>query len=138
MHTHWADPREVEALATCRPEAAITSGASGPLPLLCACHLLAGGLEHGPLDRHHPLLEAAWAGPREARGGCKLIRELEFAHARVRVLVDGRAEAACQQLTTFVEGVDGGAGEGVGGEDDGSCKRALSSARKDGGALLPS
>ena len=45
-----------------------------------------------------PLLEAGWAGPREAGRGRKRIRELGLRQARVRVVVDGVAKAASEQL----------------------------------------
>ena len=76
-----------------------------PLALACPCCALTRWLEHGPLDRRYALLEAGWAGPREVRRGCKLTRELGLAQALIRVVVDGRTKAACEQLAAALTGL---------------------------------
>lgn len=79
--------------------ASTLSESLAPLALACPCRALTRWFEHSPLDRSYALLEAGWAGPREARRGCKLTGELALAQALIRVVVDGRTEAAREQLT---------------------------------------
>ena len=66
--------------------------AAGTLPLGAGRPL--NGLEHRPLDRRDPLLEAGRASPWEAWRGSKLARELGLAQARIRVVVSQVTSAA--------------------------------------------
>ena len=68
------------------------------LLLLCTCRPLAGWLEHRPLDGSDALLEAGRARPREARRGCESAGQRRLGQARLRVVEEGGAEAARQQL----------------------------------------
>ena len=71
---------------------------SAPLPLLlCTGRALGRGLEHRPLHRDDALLEARGARPRERGRLGERRRHLCLAEARVRVVVDRRAEVAREQ-----------------------------------------
>ena len=83
----------------------MAQASSLPLPLLLSLpgtsRPLAGRLEHRPLDRSNPLLEAGWARPRKARRGCKSARQRRLRQAHLTVVVESCTEAARQQLATF-------------------------------------
>ena len=67
--------------------------------LPAAGRLMAGWLEHRPLDGSDALLEARRASPREARRGCESAGQRRLGQERLRVVDEGGAEAARQQLT---------------------------------------
>ena len=80
--------------------------ASAPLPplprLLRASRPLASRLEHRPLDRGDPLLEAARACPREARRGCESAAQRCLRQTLLRVVEESCAEAACEQFSALL------------------------------------
>ena len=94
LEQRGSNPPQLRALAPLLPLL--------PRLLLCACWPLAGWLEHRPLDGSDALLEARRASPREARRGCESGGQRRLGQARLRVVEEGGAEAARQQLAAHL------------------------------------